>query len=393
MSIEPEQRIGLSEPLLGGNEWRYVKECLDTGWVSSGGPFVQRFEHEIAAFVRSSHAVACINGTAGLHIALFLAGVGPGTLVLVPSITFVAPVNTVRYVGADPAFVGCDRFLNMDPVSVEAFCEEECDWSAEGLVERRSGRRVTAIIPVHVFGNPCQMEPILHTARRFRLAVIEDATESLGSSWTTGALQGRFTGTVGDFGVYSFNGNKIITTGGGGMLVTADGHHAQRARHLTTQAKIDTLRYVHDEVGYNYRLSNVAAAIGVAQLEQLEEFIARRKRVFGLYSDLLKQVEGLSVLGPPPGTSSNHWLHTLLVEPEGFGMDREALMTRLAEMGIETRPLWYPNHLQPSFRNCRTYQTETAIWFWERALSLPSGSDLTDGQVARVAEVIRQSKR
>jgi perosamine synthetase len=392
VSDASRRTIHLSEPVLGGNEWAYVKECLDTGWISSGGSFVERFEQEIARLVGSPRAVACINGTAALHVALLLAGVGPGDLVLVPSLTFIAPVNAVRYLGADPVFLGCDRFMNIDPALVETFCQDECDSSADVLVERQSGRRIKAIVVVHVFGNPCDLAPILETGRRFDLPVVEDATESLGSRWTAGALKGRFTGTAGDYGVYSFNGNKIITTGGGGMLVAADPDDAIRARHLTTQAKIDPVRYVHDEVGFNYRLSNVAAAIGVAQLERLPEIIASRKRAYALYCDLLNDVPGLAMLGPPPGTSANHWLHTLLVEPEAFGMDREALMSVLAEAGIETRPVWYPNHLQAPYAGCRAFGTDRAMWLWERALSLPAGAGLSDEDVKHVSGTIQRSR-
>jgi perosamine synthetase len=384
-------RIPLSEPVLAGNEWRYVKEALDTGWVSSAGPFVERFERDIADVVGSRHAVACINGTAALHIALLLAGVGPGDDVLVPTLTFIAPVNAIRYTGAEPVFMDCDDFMNIDAAKVASFLETECKRAAEGVVQRDSGRRVAAILPVHVFGNPCELSPLSETAAGHGIPVVEDATEALGSRFVAGPLAGRRPGSVGLFGTLSFNGNKIITSGGGGMLVTDDDDLAKRARYLTTQAKDDPVRYVHGEVGFNYRLSNVQAALGAAQLEELPGFLAVRHRTHALYEELLAGVPGISVLRSPAYGESNDWLNTLLVDADAYGTDREGLMARLADAGIQSRPVWYPNHLQKPYRSCRTYRLERAVPMWERALNVPSGSSLSAEQVERVCRVVSAS--
>ena len=381
--------IALSEPNIGGNAWKYVKECLDTGWVSSAGAYVGAFERKLCAFTGAKHAVAVVNGTSGLQIALRLSGVAAGEEVLVPALTFIAPVNAVRYLGAEPVFMDCDAFMNLDPSGLEDFLRTACRRTGKGLVNKRTGRRVKAVMPVHIFGNPCDMAAIMKLARRYGLKVIEDATESLGSSYTAGKYKGRQTGTIGDFGVYSFNGNKIVTTGSGGMLVTADRKSAEKAQYLATQAKDDAVRYVHDEVGYNFRMTNIQAALGVAQLEQLPAFMRRKRENYDFYKKALAGVKGLELLGVPEGTAPNYWFYSLLVDKAAFGLDREGLMAALAKAGIQSRPVWHLNHLQKPYKGSQAFKINRAGWFAERVLNLPCSSGLTKAQAARVAGVIR----
>jgi len=386
-------RIPLSTPVLAGNEWAYVRECLDSAWVSSAGPFVDRFERDIAALTGSPHAIACVNGTAALHVALLPAGVVPGDLVAVPAITFIAPINAVRYCGADPVFFGCDEYLDFDAAGLATYLDAECERVDGTVRERSSGRVLRAVVPVHVLGTPCDMAALGEVCERWGLPLIEDATESLGARWTAGPLEGRQPGTVGLMGCLSFNGNKIVTTGGGGMLLTASDDLAERARYLTTQAKDDPVRYIHGDVGYNYRLTNVAAAIGVAQLEQLPGFLASRARNAAIYAERLAAVPGLSLVGVPSSVRANHWLTTLLVDPEASGLDREALMQRLSAAGIESRPIWYPNHLQAPYRDCRSWSVERAVELWDRALSVPSGAGLAPADVEGVCDAIARAVR
>ena len=385
--MSPEVRTPLARPVLAGNEWDYVRECLDTGWVATGR-FIGIFEQRVRELTGAPEAVACASGTAALHVSLLLAGVGPGDEVLVPSLTFIAPVNAVRYVGAEPVFLGCGDFMNLDPAILAGFLDGECDPTEEGPRDRSTGRLVRAVIPVHVFGNPCEMARIIQVCRLHGVAVIEDACESVGSRWSSGPLAGRCTGTVGDYGAFSFNGNKIVTAAGGGMLVTGDPERAERARYLIDQAKDDGMRYVHDVVGFNYRLNNVQAAIGAAQLEELPGFIETRKRNHAHYAAALEGVPGLRFLGVPEGTAPNYWFYSLLVEPTEYGMDREALMIALERVGIQARPLWRPNHMQAPYRGSRAYRVERAVWFWERLLNLPCGGDLTDADVDEVVAAI-----
>jgi perosamine synthetase len=380
--------IPLSVPVLAGNERAYVDDALASGWIASCGRYLDGFEQGIADLTGVKHAIGIVNGTAALQLALDLLGVGDGDEVLVPTVTFIAPVNAVRYVGAEPVFMDCDEHMNMDPAKLEAFLEQECVPGPGGPANRSTGRPVRAVIPVHVFGNPCDMAAIRAIADRHGLRVVEDASQSLGSRWSGGALDGRHTGSASDIGVFSFNGNKIVTSAGGGMMVTDDDALAHRARYLSTQAKDDGLRYQHGEVGYNFRLPNMAAAVGLGQLEQLPGFLLAKARNFNLYREGLAGVPGLTLLEPPPQTKPNMWFYSLIVEKDGFGLDRDQLMARLGEAGIETRPVWYLNHMQKPYVGNQAYRIERAPWFLERVLNLPCSSDLREDQVRTVCERI-----
>ncbi len=388
-----EPFLPLSAPVLAGREWDYVKECLDSGWVSSAGSYVERFEERLCALLGAPHAVALVSGTAGLHMALLAAGVRPGDRVVVPTLTFIATANAVRHAGAEPVFVDCDEFMNLDVAGVRSFLDEACQPGPDGPHERSSGAPVRAVLPVHVYGRPADLAALTPVAAEHGLAVIEDATEALGSRWTGGPCAGRSVGTVGQSGVFSFNGNKIATCGGGGAFVTHDAAAAARVRHLSTQAKTDTRRFVHDEVGWNYRLTNVAAAIGLAQLEQLAGFIAARRACHERYAALLADVPGIDLVGVQEGTQPNFWFHSILVDETAFGRDREGLMEALAEKGIETRPVWGLLHEQAPLRDCTAWRIERAPWFWRRVLNLPCSSDLRPDDVERVAAAIRAARR
>jgi len=375
-------RIPLAEPVMRGNEWKYVKECLDSGWVSSVGSYVDRFEEVVKKFVGAEHAVAVTNGTAALHLALLVAGVHEGDAVLVPALTFIAPVNAVRYVGAEPIFFDCDpNTLCLDTDSVLRFLAEECEERADhSPYHKRTGRRVAAVIPVHVFGNPIAMDPLVAVCARSRICVIEDATESLGSTY-----RGRATGTIGDIGCFSFNGNKIITTGGGGMIVTNHEDFARRSRHLSTQAKKDTFWYDHDEIGYNYRLTNIQAALGVAQMEVLPAFVSRKREIAARYRDLMEGVPEVRVLEEGEGAKSNYWLSTIQV-PE---VHQESLLQYVNERGIQARPVWKPIHTLLMYRACETYAMEHAPQLSRSCLNLPSSVSIADEDIVFVAETVK----
>jgi len=382
--------IPLSIPEISGNEWRYVKECLDTGWVSSAGPFVSRFESDIARCTGAAEAVAVVNGTSALHLALLLSGVKPGDLVLVPSLTFIAPINAVRYVGAEPVFLDCDDFYNLDADALVRFLDDACMTRVKECVMKDTGRRVAAVIAVHVFGNAVDLERMLPACRDRGIPLIEDATESLGTRYKQGSLAGRHTGTIGDFGVLSFNGNKVITTGGGGMLLTDDARAAARARYLATQAKDDPIRYVHDEVGYNWRLTNVQAAIGVAQLERLDELVEARRRIHAAYIERLTGVPGLEVASVPGYAHNNCWLTALRMDAAAYGRDREQTMEHLRLAGVESRPLWYPNHLQAPYRDCLAWNVTRAAEQWRKTLNLPSSAGLSLEDLDKVVEALKE---
>lgn len=381
-----KKSIPLSVPNLKGNEWTYVKECLDTSWVSSAGPFVERFEEQLCRFVGAKHAVACVNGTSALQIALQVAGVQAGDEVIVPTLTFIATINAVKYLGAVPVFMDSDEYYNLDVTKVAEFLDQKTDFANGVTVNRRTGRRISAIVPVHVFGNAARLDALLSICRDRGIRMIEDATESLGTVYSAGALKGRHTGTIGDLGCFSFNGNKIITTGGGGMIVTDRPQFAQRARHLTTQAKSDEVRYVHDEVGYNFRLTNLQAALGVAQLEQLPGFIETKRRNFALYSQAVKSIAGLKVISAPDYAQNNYWMYALQIDAATYGRDREALMAYLSEAGIQTRPVWHLNHLQKPYADCEHYRIELALEQLKCTLNLPCSTNLTAEDVGFICE-------
>ena len=381
--------ISLSVPTIKHNEWKYVKECLDTGWVSSAGPFVDRFEQNICALTGAGYAVACVNGTAALHTALQIVGVRSEDEVIVPTVTFIAPVNTVRYIGAYPIFMDCDDFYNLDVLKAKEFIERETIFKDGHSYNRKTGRCVRAIVPVHVFGNAVDLQNLIPICNEHNIKVVEDASESLGTYYNTGTLEGRHTGTIGDVGCYSFNGNKIITTGGGGMLVADNGTYAQKARYLTTQAKDDTVQYIHNEIGYNYRLTNIQAAVGVAQLEHLSEFIVTKKENYNSYKKTIENIVGLHLADVPPYANNNCWMYALQVDRKDYGESKETLIERLASDGIEVRPLWYLNHLQKPYRNYQTYKIEKAYRMYDKTTMLPCSVSLTSGDKDFVREKLK----
>lgn len=377
--------IPLCEPELRGNEWTYIKECLDTNWVSSVGAYVPRFEQELAKFTGVKHAVATVNGTAALHVALRVAGVGPGDEVVVPSLTFIAPANAVRYLDAHPVFIDADPdHWNMDPKLVAAFLENDCRREGGRLVNRRTGRQVKALLPVHVHGHPCDLDPLLGLARQFGLRVIEDSTESLGALY-----RGRPAGSIGDLACFSFNGNKMITTGGGGMIATNDDAWADKAKYLTTQAKDDPVEYIHHEVGYNYRLTNVQAAMGCAQMEKLAEYVATKRRIAAAYSAAFSKIAGLRPQEEASWAQSAQWMYSVRVDAARYGLDSRGLMHLLKERRIQSRPLWQPLHCSPAYATAQHVGGQVAEALNREVLSLPCSVGLTAEQQERVIDAVR----
>jgi perosamine synthetase len=338
----------------------------------------------VAQQAETKHAVATVNGTAALHVALLVAGVRPEDEVLVSTLTFIAPVNAIRYVGAWPVFIDAEpAYWQMDPARVVEFLEKDCRWSDGALYNKRTRRPVTAVIPVHILGHPVDSDPIVAVARKFGLKVIEDATEGLGATY-----KGRGLGSLGDIACFSFNGNKIITTGGGGMLVTNSEEWARKAKYLTTQAKDDPVEYVHGEVGYNYRLTNLLAAVGCAQMEQLEAYIAAKRKTAARYTERLQNVPGIVPMGSAPWAGSTFWMYTILVEEDTFGMDSRELMRELNSQKIQCRPLWQPIHQSPAHATRETLVMPVAEQLARRALSLPCSVGLTESDQDSVITAI-----
>jgi aminotransferase in exopolysaccharide biosynthesis len=382
------KNIPLSIPNLKGNELKYVSNAIETEWVSSGGPYVGQFEKNIAKYVNSKDAVSCQNGTAGLHIALQLCNVLRNDEVIVPTLTFIAAVNPVKYIGAEPVFMDCNDDLSIDPVKLDDFCQHECIYKDNKLINKKTKRQIKAIIVVHVFGNMSDMEKIMRIANLYKLKVIEDSTEALGTYYISGAYKGRYAGTIGDVGVYSFNGNKIITTGGGGMIVSNDLNLISRAKHLTTQAKIDELYYIHDEIGFNYRMTNLQAALGIAQLEQLEAFIKIKKENYELYKTEINKISGLNILDFNKNTRPNYWFYALYVEPN-YCFNRDDLIKHLSSKGIQTRPIWGLINDQKPYLNNQSYKILKAKQYLSNVVNIPCSSSLTKEDVDYVISYLK----
>jgi perosamine synthetase len=380
----PADFIPLIVPEIRGNEWKYVKECLDTNWVSSVGSYVDRFERTVAEQVGTKYAIATVNGTAALHIALLLAGVQPEDEVVVSSLTFIAPANAIRYVGAWPIFIDTEpRYWQIDPAGVVNFLDEGCRWDGRELRNRRTGRRVKAILPVHILGHPVDLDPILAVATKYSLPVLEDATECLGARY-----RGKCLGGLGHLGCFSFNGNKIITTGGGGMLVTNNAEWAVRARYLTTQAKDDPIEYVHNAIGYNYRLTNLLAAMGCAQMEQLDMFVEAKRQIAKRYQEALASLPGVCLPEEAEWAFSTFWMYTVLIDDNKSRINSRELLRELAARKIQARPLWQPIHRSPAHNPSGSPSCPNSEALHRQAISLPCSVGLTRSGQGHVIDVL-----
>lgn len=370
----------LSGPNMGGNELKYVTECIETGWVSSVGAYVDQFEKMSAAFAGTKYAVATSSGTTALHICLILMGVNRNDYIITPNITFIATCNSIKYTGADPILIDADeKNWQMDLDLLQEFLENETEQKNGACHYKKDGRRIPVIMPVHVLGNIGDMDRLLALARQHNLIVIEDSTEALGSYY-----KGKHAGSFGLMGTFSYNGNKIITTGGGGMIVTNDEALAKKAKHLTTQAKSDPFEYIHDEIGYNYRLVNVAAAMGVAQMEQLPGFIERKKEIIAFYKKELQGVGDISFQEVSDDVNPNWWLPTIETSKQ-----REVLKA-LNDDKMQSRPFWVPMNQLRMFKDNIFYnKSNRSDYIYQRCLSIPCSTNITNEDLQRVADKIK----
>lgn len=379
--------IYLSVPNFRGNEKTYVDEAVETEWVSTGGSFISQFEAQMARRLGVPQACACQSGTAGLHLCLRHFGVGADDIVLVPTLTFIAAINAVMYQAATPVFFDCDEHMCINTAQIEEYLAHECRVEEGRTVEISSGKTVKAVIPVHVFGDHCDMDRLMELAEAYHLYVIEDATESLGSVFSRGRYAGLPTGTAGHAGVLSFNGNKIITTGGGGMVVSRDALAVEHMRYLSQQAKNDTLYFVHEEYGYNYRMTNLQAALGLAQLEQLDGFLEAKRRNYERYCEKLADCRYGAILPFGSGAASNHWFYSFALNaPDAAKRDR--LIHYMTGRNIQVRPVWKLNHTQTPFRQFRAMDCGTAQRFYDSVVNIPCSTNLTAEQLDRVCEAL-----
>lgn len=380
--------IPLSIPNFEGNEKKYVVDAIESTYVSTVGGYVPRFEKELASFLKVENVAVCQSGTSALHLSMVEVGIKPGDVVIVPPLTFIAAVNPVKYQFAKPVFIDCDDSFCIDPIKLRTFCEKECQW--DGKILKHGEATVKAVVVVHVFGNMADMESIMDIAGKYNLKVIEDATEALGTKYTEGRYIGRYAGTIGDFGCYSFNGNKIITTGGGGAVTAHDTKSVDHLRFLSTQAKTDAHYYIHDEVGYNYRMTNTQAALGVAQMEELSEFIRRKQHNYELYRELFNGFEYGTLMPFRAGTSSNKWFYSINIDRMHITASLREIISALRDKGMETRAIWGLINEQRPYVGEETYKLEKAPYYANRILNIPSSTQILEEEIRYVADEVKQ---
>lgn len=383
--------IPLSVPNFIGNEKRYVLDAVEKQWVSTGGEYIKMFEESIAKYLNVKSAVARQSGTSGLHLSLIKCGVGVDDEVIAPTLTFIAAINPIRYIGAYPIFMDCDDSLTIDVDKVRLFCEDECEFIKGKLINKKSKRHIKAMVVVHVFGNMCNMEAVIDIADKYNLMVVEDATEALGSKYISGKFKDKYAGTIGNFGVYSFNGNKIITTGGGGMVVSKDESLLEEVRYLSTQAKDDELYYIHNDIGYNYRMTNLQGALGLAQLECLKKFIQIKEKNYLKYKNEIRKIDGLKILDFNYDIKPNYWFYSLLIKKDKFNINRDELMNFLKDKGIQTRPVWGLIHNQKPYIDCESYKIEKAEKYLDSILNIPCSTNLENDDVDYVINELQEA--
>lgn len=376
--------IPLSVPNLKGNESIYLKNCIDTEWVSSVGKYVNDFEFQIAKYTGTKYAVACSSGTAALQLSLIAVGVEPDDEVIVPTMTFIATPNSVSYLNANPVFLDCDKYLNIDIEKLETFFKEETYYKDGSTFNKLSNKKISAIIPVHVSGNAVDMESIVSICEHRNIKIVEDAAEAMGTKYLEGKYKNRHAGSIGLVGCLSFNGNKIITSGGGGMVITNDESIANKVKYLSTQANNDSLQYVHNEIGFNYRLTNIQAAVGVAQLEKLDDFVFKKNQINNYYKSELKSIDALKINPSPEYSSNNHWMTSIFLKNTFDEKLRDSIMNKLGEIGIQTRPMWHLCHLQKPYIKKQSYKIENALDIQMKTINIPSSTGISEEQLSEV---------
>ncbi len=389
--MKNDRFIPLSIPNICGNELKYVTEAITTQWVSTAGGSITEFEKVFEDYTNSKKACACQSGTAGLHLCLRHYGVSTDDIVLVPSLTFIATINSIMYEHATPVFFDCDENLCINVNQIKDYLTQECRFDGEKVIEEKSGQQVKAIMPVHIFGDTCDMDLLMDLANEYKLIVIEDATESLGTRFTEGRYKGMHTGTVGHAGVFSFNGNKIITTGGGGMVISNDTSVIDHIKYLSQQAKDDVVNFVHNEVGFNYRMTNLQAALGLGQMEKLDEFIEVKRKNYNLYKTLLETCEFGQLKPFKEEAGANYWFYSFELNTPSIDF-RDKFIAYLNQNNIQVRPIWKLNHLQKPFQKYKAMNCDQATKMYDSIINLPCSSNLTEEEVRIVCDVIKNFK-
>lgn len=379
--------IPLSVPNLKGNEKKYLKKCISTEFVSSVGEYVNIFEKNISKFTKAKYAVACSSGTTALHLALRAISIEKDDEVIVPSMSFIATVNPVRYLNASPVFMDCDNFYNLDIYKFKQFIKKNTFFKNGFTINKKTKKKIKAIIPVHVSGNAVDLESIVNFCKKKNIKIVEDAAEALGTFYLRGKLKNKHAGTIGDIGCLSFNGNKIITSGGGGMIITNDKKLAEKCKYLSTQATNDSIIYKHDDIGYNYRLTNIQAAVGVAQLEKIQLFIKKKKDIYNFYKKKIDKISELDLAQRPKYADNNNWMMTIIIN-KNFRYKKDMLIKKLFKKNIQTRSMWLPIHLQKKYLKFEKYKISKSIELFNSSINIPCSTNLSSNQMNKVTSIL-----
>jgi len=379
--------IPLSAPNLRGNEEKYLKNCIRTEFVSSIGKYVDIFEKKISNFTKSKYAVACSSGTTAIHLALKALNVEQDDEVIVPTMSFIATVNPVRYLNASPVFIDCDEFYNLDVKKFKEFIYKKTFFRNGFTVNKKTKKKIKVVIPVHVSGNAADLEAILNFCKKRNIKILEDAAEAIGTFYTKGKIKNKHAGTVGDIGCLSFNGNKIITSGGGGMIITNNKKLANKCKYLSTQAINDPIIYRHDDIGFNYRLTNIQAAVGVAQLEKINIFLKKKKKILNFYKRNINNIKGLKISERPSYASNNNWMVSVILQ-KNFKLKKESLIKKLADNKIQSRSMWLPIHLQKKYKKFQKYKISISLKLFKKSINIPCSTNLSKAQMMKVANTL-----
>jgi len=382
------EQILLSEPNILGNELKYLKECLRSNWISSSGKYIEEFEKKISNYTGAKYVVSCVNGTSALHLSLKILGIKSGDEVIVPTLTFIAPINTIIYNNCYPIFIDADNFFNIDINKCIDFINKETFYKSDYTYNKKTKKKISAIICVHVWGNAVNLDELVTICRKRNIKTIEDASESLGTWYKTGKFANKHSGTIGNIGCLSFNGNKIITCGGGGMILTNNQILANKAKYYSSQAKDDPIYFIHNDIGYNYRMSNIHAAIGLAQLENINIFLKAKLKIFNKYKKELNNINGISIYDTPDYAVNNHWLNVLKIDKKKYFKSRNQLIELFYKNNIQTKPVWYLNHKQKMFKKYQNYYIENSIKLLNNSLCLPSSSNLKSKQIKKIINIL-----
>ncbi len=381
--------INLNSPNFFGNELKYLNECIKTGWVSTSGKYIKKFENKVCAFTKSKYSVGIINATSALDISLKLLGVKENDEIIAPTLTFISPINSILYNKASPIFMDCDKFCNIDSKKVIKFINDKTVFKKGYSYNKISKKRVSVLIVVHVWGNAVYLDDLISLCKKRNIKILEDASESLGTFYSKGKNAGKHTGTIGDLGCISFNANKIITCGGGGVILTNKKHYAKKANYLVTQAKDNPIKYIHNAIGYNLKMTNVHAAIGLAQFENISKILRLKKKINSFYKTTLSKINNVELLNSPEYSINNNWFNILKISKFNKIKNIDQLIKKFHKYDIQTRPIWQLNHLQKHLKNYQIFEIKLANKIIKQSLCLPSSSHLTQNELNKVIKILK----